>query len=139
MTTNNKATETGPAREMADKVLRERLNQARKEEILEVYEDLLRTIWDRILPTLGRVTVIAIMERALVLTRDRFPVVEHLEVNRDGLLFDRLRESMRESDRSVIRDALKELVANLIDILAMLTGDILVQQLIKEMEGKHQP
>jgi len=35
-----------------------------------------------------------------------------------------------------LRDALKELVANLIDILAMLTGDILVRQLIKEIERK---
>jgi hypothetical protein len=44
---------------------------------------------------------------------------------------------MSDSDLEVIREALRELVADLIDILAMLTGDILVQQLIKEIDGRH--
>jgi len=123
-------------REMADKVLSERIRQARKEEVLEIYEDLLQTVWDRILPTLGRVTVMAIMERAVVLTKESYPIVECLEVSPDGLLFDKLRDCMNESDLETIREALRELVADLIDILAMLTGDVLVQQLIKEIDGR---
>jgi hypothetical protein len=132
-------TSPGPSsgREVADKVLNDRIRQARKEEVLEIYEELLQTIWTRILPTLGRVTVMAIMERAITLTRDNFPIVERLKVSPDGLLFDDLRSSMSDSDLEVIREALRELVADLIDILAMLTGDILVQQLIKEIDGRH--
>jgi hypothetical protein len=127
----------GSGREVADKVLNERIRQARKGEVVEIYEELLQTVWDRILPTLGRVTVMAIMERAIVLTKESFPIVESLEVTSEGLSFDALRRSMSESELEVIREALRELVADLIDILAMLTGDILVQQLIKEIDGGH--
>jgi len=123
--------------EVADKVLSERVRQAPREEVLEIHEDLLQTVWNRILPTLGRVTVIAIMERAIILTQDSFPIAGLLKVSPEGLLLEDLRGSIDESDLGVIRQALRELVANLIDILAMLTGDILVQQLIKEMDGGH--
>ena len=126
----------GSGHEVADKVLNERIRQARKEEVLEIYEELLQTVWDRILPTLGRVTVMAIMERAIVLTKDSYPIVDRLEVTPQGLSFEDLRRSMSESELEVIREALRELVADLIDILAMLTGDILVQQLIKEIDGR---
>jgi hypothetical protein len=137
MTKEQNTPTPGSGREVADKVLNERIRQARKGEVLEIYEELLRTVWDRILPTLGRVTVMAIMERAIVLTKESFPIVERLEVTSDGLSFDALRSSMSESELAVIREALRELVADLIDILAMLTGDVLVQQLIKEIDGGH--
>lgn len=133
----------GPAantgREIADRVLRERINDARKQEALEIYDELLRTVWDRILPTLGRATVVAITERALALTQEHFPIIERLKVGPDGLVFDGLRESMGESDIAVIRDALRELVADLIDILAILTGDTLVKQLITEIDVRSGP
>lgn len=124
----------------AEEVVQERVDQAktiaRKEEVLEIYEDLLKTIWNRIMPTLGRVTVSAIMERALVLTAEKYPLIHHLEVGAEGVSFDILRQRLGEEEKFALRDALKELVANLIDILAMLTGDILVRQLLKEIEGR---
>jgi hypothetical protein len=120
---------------MAEKIIEERIRQARKEEVLAVYDDLLQTIWNRILPTLGRVTVMAIVERSLTLTKASYPPLEHLQVTEEGLSFEALREQIGNAERVTLRDGLKELVANLIDILAMLTGDILVRQLIKEIEG----
>jgi hypothetical protein len=137
MTKDEKGAGPSSGREVAEKVLSERIRQARKEEVLEIYEELLQTVWDRILPTLGRVTVMAIMERAITLTRDSFPVVSRLKVSPDGLVFDELRSRVEASELDTIREALRELVADLIDILAMLTGDILVQQLIKEIDGRH--
>jgi hypothetical protein len=128
----------GPGHERVERAIQERVSQARKEEVLEIYNDLLRTIWDRILPTLGRVTVMAIMERALVLTQEQYSVVGYLQVTSEGVSFRGLSRNMSEEDNQVIRDGLKELIANLIDILAMLTGDILVRQLLQEIEGRKQ-
>lgn len=122
--------------EVIEQVVQERVAQARKEEVLEIYDDLLRTIWNRILPTLGRVTVMAIMERTLALTSETYPLIARLKVTHEGVLFHVLRDRLGESERQVIREALKELIANLIDILAMLTGDILVKQLLQEIEGR---
>ncbi|AKG20071.1 hypothetical protein [Calothrix sp. 336/3] len=123
-----------------EEVVQERVDRAksiaRKEEVLEIYEDLLQTIWNRIMPTLGRVTVTAIMERALVLTAEKYPLIKNLEATAEGVSFEVLRQRLGEEEKPVLREALKEVITNLIDILAMLTGDILVRQLLKEIEGR---
>ena len=136
MTKQNNRSEERLGREVVEKMVAERVSQARKEEVLKIYEDLLQTLWNRILPTLGRVTVSAIVERALALTKETYPVIGRLQVTNDGLSFDQLRVRVGEEERDLLRDSLRELVANLIDILAMLTGDILVRQLIKEIERR---
>lgn len=122
--------------ELVDQAIQERVTLARKEEVLEIYDDLLKTIWKRILPTLGRVTVMAIVERALAMTEEKYPLIGRLQVTNEGISFNVLRQRVGEEERQDIREALKELIANLIDILAMLTGDILVKQLLQEIEGR---
>lgn len=59
-----------------------------------------------------------------------------VQVTDEGISFAVLHQRIGEEEGEEIREALKELVTNLIDILAMLTGDILVRQLIKEIEGR---
>lgn len=107
-----------------------------KEEIVDIYEDLFRTIWDRIMPTLGLVTTATIMERAIYLTRKRFEALEYLEVTDEGLDFSELRERVSEKEKGILKEGFKELVANLFDILAKLTGNVIVSQLEKLVEGK---
>lgn len=135
---DNKDRAHEPGHEVIEQVVRERVTQARKEEVLEIYNDLLKTIWNRILPTLGRVTVMAIMERALAITEETYPLIGHLQVTSEGVSFRGLSQNVKDEDTHVIREGLKELIANLIDILAMLTGDILVKQLLQEIEGRKQ-
>lgn len=133
---DEKEKERSPGHEVIELAVQERVAQARKEEVLDIYNDLLRTIWNRILPTLGRVTVMAIMERALALTEERYPIIGFLRVTSEGISFRILSQNVQDEDNQFIREGLKELVANLIDILAMLTGDILVKQLLQEIEGR---
>ncbi len=116
-------------------LIEERVNHARKEEVLDIYEELLTTIWNRILPTLGQVTVVAIVERALVITTRTYPQIRYLQVRNHGIDFSELRQHADESAREMLREALKDLLTKLVDILAALTGDVLVRQLIKEFEG----
>ena len=122
--------------QVVEQLIEERVSRARSEEVIGIYEDLLQTIWSRILPTLGRVTLTAIIERSLVITKESHALIGHIHVTIEGISFDVLREQMDDKERDFLRDALKELVANLFDILAMLTGDILVRQLIKEIDGR---
>jgi hypothetical protein len=119
----------------ADRLVENRLRLARQDEVMAIYEDLLRTIWDRIVPTLGRVTVSAILDRSIATTAENHPFVQHLTVTRDGLSFQALRAHLGDQEQHAIRDGMKELVANLIDLLAVLTGDIIVRRLLKEVEG----
>ncbi len=118
----------------AEKVVAHRLLQARQDEVIVTYEDLLQTIWNRLVPTLGRVSVTAILERSASVTAERYPFINLLEISRDGISFQVLRGQLEAQDQAAIRDAMKELVANLIDLLAVLTGDIIVRQLLKDVE-----
>jgi hypothetical protein len=119
----------------AERLLENRLRLARQDEVMAIYEDLLRTIWERIVPTLGRVTVSAILDRSISTTAERYPFLKQLAVNRDGLSFQTLREHLGNREQQALREAMKELVTNLIDLLAVLTGDILVRRLLNEVEG----
>ena len=125
-----------PQPDMIDQIIEAQVNQARQEEMLDVYEDLLATIWNRIQPTLGRVTVLTIMERTLSLARDKYSVIDNLQATPEGLNLDVLRQRFEEADRDNVRGALREVITTLIDILVMLTGDILVRQLMNEIERR---
>ncbi|WP_424097638.1 hypothetical protein [Moorena producens] len=140
MSDPNREMEMRSAQPLAEQLVQDQVDQAkteaRKEEVIDIYEDLLTTIWDRIMPTLGRVTVVSIMERSLALTAEKYPLISYIESSAEGVSFEVFRQKVSPEQRLLIREALKELVTTLIDILAILTGDILVRQLLKEIEGK---
>ncbi len=110
-----------------------------KNGILEIYEDLFQTVWAKIVPTLGTVTVVTIVQRAIDRTGRDHQVLTYLMVTDAGLSFDRIRERLGDEERTELREAFKDLIANLFDILAKLTGNIIVKQLIKEVDGLDVP
>ncbi len=108
-------------------------------EVLDIYEDLLSTIWAKIVPTLGVVTVVTIMRRSIGRSCSDYPVLEWLDISDSGLKFDVIRAKSSEIDNEEVKLAFKGLVANLFDILAKLTGNILIQQLTKDVDGLEVP
>jgi len=136
MTEQQTRSEEGLGREVVAKMVAERVIRARKEEVLETYEDLLSTIWNRIVPTLGQVTVLAIIKSSLALTEQHHHIIGSLVVTGEGMSFDALHQRLEEDERDAMGQALKELIANIIDILAMLTGDVLVRQLLQQVERR---
>lgn len=100
---------------------------------LETYQDLLKTIWDRVVPTLGIVSTSTIFKRAISTVEKKHPIMKHLKVSDTGLSFAEVEKNLGE-DEKAIRDSFKELVASLFDILAKLTGTVIVGELLKEVE-----
>ena len=111
------------------------VNTEVKSGVIEIYEDLLKTVWAKIVPTLGTVTVVTIMQRAISRAAQRHAVLNDLLVTDAGFDFSAIRTNLNGEDKEELKNGFKELVANLFDILAKLTGNILVQQLMKEVEG----
>lgn len=120
-------------KENIKETIKERVDISVKEEVVDIYEDLLKTIWSKITPTLGVLTTAAITDRAIKKTSNTYPIIRHLEIKEEQISFAVLRDSMGERDKENIKDGFKELIANLFDILAKLTGNILVDQLLKEV------
>lgn len=115
------------------------VNAEIKSSVIEIYEDLLRTVWAKIAPTLGVVTVVTIMKRAVSRTAAKHAVLNDLSVNDSGFVFNEIKAKLKGEDKEELKNSFKELVANIFDILAKLTGNILVQQLMKEVEGLDVP
>lgn len=107
--------------------------------VIDIYEDLLRTVWAKIVPTLGTVTVVTIMQRAISRTAVKHPCLSDLGVSESGLSFALIRDKIGIEEKDELKNGFKELVASLFEILAKLTGNILVQQLMKEVEGLEIP
>ena len=116
-------------------IIERRVDQGVKTEVVDIYEEVLLTVWAKILPTLGKTTVLTIARRALHLTARRYATLESVAVTDDGFDLRALKERVDERDKAAIREALKELVVRLFDILAKLTGNVLVDRLTREIEG----
>ena len=97
-----------------------------RENIVDVYEDLFDTIWEKITPTLGAITVATIVERAVRRTAVEHEMVGLLTVSQEGIDFGQLKRIAGEKDQADLREGFKLLVGNLFDILAKLTGNVLV-------------
>ncbi len=110
------------------------MNQVRKEEIVETYERVFQHVWGRIVPTLGKKTVATVINRAIALTHNNYPFISHIQVHDEGLSFNRLRQNLSTVDKPLVSGAFEAFLSHMIDLLMLLTGDILVNSLIKEIE-----
>jgi len=107
-----------------------------RENTVDVYEDLFATIWEKLTPTLGAIAVATIVERAIRRTAVEHEMVGLLSVSQDGIDFNQLKRIARDNDQAALREGFKLLVSNLFDILAKLTGNVLVNELLKVVEEK---
>lgn len=114
-------------------IIAKEVSAGAKDEIVDTYEDLLRAIWNRIVITLGVVTVVTIMERAIHMTSAQYPTFQSLKVTDEGIAFKDFKAQAGEENKEIIKGGFKELIANLFNILAKLTGTVLVDRLIKEV------
>jgi len=102
-----------------------------KNEIITIYEDIFITIWDKLCPTLGIITIVPIFHRAILRTTEQFVNLEFLKVTEEGIDFGEFKLRSAEDDKEIIKSSLNELIGNLFDILVKLTGNILVNRLMK--------
>jgi hypothetical protein len=122
---------------MSDQTLDTRLDEQqmetiRKEEVVDVYASLLDKIWQRALPILGIVTVRAIYRRAIHVTARSHALLGSLTAGDNGLNTAEMRERVGEGEKKVIRQGFEELILNLFELLAELTGEAIVNKLFAE-------
>ena len=110
----------------------EQVEVIRKEETVDIYAALLDKIWQRALTILGLVTIRAILRRAIRLTAQQYSLVGELTVGEEGLNTGELRARVGEREKEVIRQGFEELILNLFDLLAELTGEAIVSKLFAE-------
>ena len=118
--------------ELEQPITTEQVEVIRKEETVDIYAALLDKIWQRALTILGLVTIRAILRRAIRLTAQQYSLVGELTVGEEGLNTGELRARVGEREKEVIRQGFEELILNLFDLLAELTGEAIVSKLFAE-------
>ena len=118
--------------ELKQPITTEQVEVIRKEETVDIYAALLDKIWQRALTILGLVTIRAILRRAIRLTAQQYSLVGELTVGEEGLNTGELRARVGEREKEVIRQGFEELILNLFDLLAELTGEAIVSKLFAE-------
>ena len=125
-----------------EELVAQKIGEVRRDEIITTYQDLIDSIWRRLESTLGQVTVAILMDRALTETTDRYTLLDVLEVGRSGLnltvleqKISLLGETEDETRLAAARESLRELVVRLVDLLAVLTGDIVVRSMLEDLGG----
>jgi hypothetical protein len=81
---------------------------------------------------LGMVTIRAILQHAISNTAQQYPLIGELQVGENGLNSAELRARVGERERGVIRQGFEELILNLFDLLAELTGETIVNKLFAD-------
>ncbi|MEW6608342.1 MAG: hypothetical protein AB1414_13010 [bacterium] len=114
-----------------EKTREEEILTAKKEEVVDIYEDLLKKVWDRIVLTLGAVTVVALWRRVIKRTAKKYTILQYLDVTTEGIQFQKLKSRISEQEKKIIKDGFEELILDLFDLLAELTGDMIVDKLFK--------
>jgi hypothetical protein len=105
------------------------------QQTVEIYEDILGAIWDKILPTLGTAAVEEICSSALYRTAEEYPLAELVQAKPTGLDLGELKSRSAELDPVEVRQALTEVIGNIFAIIARLTGNALARRIMDNVPG----
>lgn len=100
-----------------------------KQEIIDIYEELFKTLWDRIAVTLGGITLTALFRRIIKRVSLKYPWVKGLEVQAEGLNFKNLDTKSYESDKVRMKKGFNAIIVELFSFLTEMTGDLLISEL----------
>jgi len=97
--------------------------------LLEAYESLFKSLWDRMSVMLGRFGTHSLMERALFDTSKENHLAADIVLRDDGLDFSTLEQVGHALDRDQLRDAVNRLVVNLVGVLAEQVGRTMAERI----------
>jgi hypothetical protein len=102
-------------------------------ELVDVLERTLDALWRRAHMSLGEVTLMAIVDRVLHQSSEKFPHLAALKVETSGVNVSELRASAPTLDVQLLEESTLFLVVELLRVFGALTGEILTPGLHAEL------
>jgi hypothetical protein len=109
------------------------------QELVDLYDRALDALWRRANMSLGEITLMAIVDRALHHGTEKFPHLAALKVETSGVHLGPLRPSVPVLDLALLDESLAFLVVELLRVLGALTGEILTPGLHAELHKVRVP
>jgi hypothetical protein len=103
------------------------------ERLLQVFEQGFATLWGRANRTLGDVTLMAIVDRALCVATEHYPFLAGVQVEATGLRCHEIRKHIGSLPRDEIEKAVRFVLVEFLTVLGNLTAEILTPALHAEL------
>jgi len=103
-------------------------------EITGLFKEVAQVMWKRLSPILGLVTTQHLFRQAVSKNLGQFPWLKAIEFTEDGPRFVSTDGSSQPAGQVEIRKGLTAVVKTVLDILTVLTGDILTSYLEADVE-----
>jgi hypothetical protein len=105
--------------------------------LLALFADAFRALWARVHPTLGDVTLTAIVERVLHNAGEACPLLAPLRVDPTGAIrADDIALDGGDAERGDLRDGVRFVLVELLTVLGSLTAEILTPDLHRELANQ---
>lgn len=105
------------------------------DQILHLLNDLTDLLWSRLRITLSDITLISIVDRALCLSQEKFPLLDHLQLDANGVCFDKLFKIENTFTPNELIQAYGQFLIETISIISVLTAGILTPILYRELDN----
>jgi hypothetical protein len=103
------------------------------DQLLELFEQGMRALWNQAYLTLGEITLTAIVDRVLYDAAERFPPFESLKVEPTGIDCRELRNKRDVLNDRDLADAIRFVVSEFLIVIGNLTAEILTPSLHAEL------
>ncbi len=106
----------------------------RRTEVIDIYERVMKIVWQRLSPTFGIRTINAIAKNVVVRQSPDHPFVRYLRVDPEGLIWSEMRSHVGEVTEEELSNSLEALLDEFFDALSNLIGRLVVGKLFQEAE-----
>jgi len=97
------------------------------QQVIKAEEELLSKIWEKLLPTLGGISLAAIFRRILRKVGESYPIFSSLRVSEDGFFFKEMEDYfIKNQDKEELSAGFSLFLSELITFLSEMTGNILI-------------
>ena len=97
----------------------------------EEKEALLRKVWEKLLPTLGSITLAALFRRILRKVSSLYPAFSSITVTENGFSFAEIERSKKDE----LEKGFPLFISELTSFLSEMTGEILISEIEEVVKG----
>lgn len=106
----------------------EETRMAVKAEVVDIFSELLQSLWNRIVGVIGESPTSTIFNGALWETSQKYTFLTGLSIDSAGVHIETLIQNLNQIDHSELRAGMTALVGNTVGLLTDMTGTILMNK-----------
>lgn len=106
-----------------------KMDSAGKQETLNIFSQLLKRLWERIISLIGDTAAIAVFRSALLEASQDYSLLREIEIKNDGIHLEKLQNNLENIHGSQLRSGLVAFTDSVMTLLIDLTGGILSTKL----------